>query len=108
MRYGNSTKRNSARRESPPRRATKSPIQQLLHDSYHHSLFALAANAPTLCEQRGFDAITHLKFLQNVGHVMFNGLFAQKELLRDFAIAQPRRDLFQDLMLALGEFIERA
>jgi len=41
--------------------------------------FPLTESAPVfLCQQCGFDTVPDLELLQNVGHVMFDGFFAEE------------------------------
>lgn len=53
------------------------------------------------------DAIARAEFLQNVGHVVLDRLFAQTEPPGDFLVGLTERDFSQDLLLSWCELAER-
>src|SRR5215208_7423586 len=59
-------------------------------------------------QQRRLDAVAHLELLQDVRHVVLDGLLAEMQLHADFFIAIAGGDPLQDLPLPLGKAVKRA
>ena len=54
-------------------------------------------------DERGLEAVVNFKFVENIGEVCLNRLFADEDFLADFFIGQPLGDQFEDFQLAPGE-----
>lgn len=57
--------------------------------------------------QRRLDAVAHLQFLQDVGHVVFYGLFLDVQFRTDLLVAETAGHPAQDLLFPAGEVGKR-
>ena len=80
--------------------------REALHASASLGFLVLALAGPR--QQRSFYSISHLQFLQDVGHMMLDSFLAELQLSTDFLVAIPSRNPFENLPLPLGQIIETA
>jgi hypothetical protein len=62
---------------------------------------------PSLGQQGRFDAAPDVQLLEDVRHVMLDGLLGEIQTLADLSICQAFPEELQDLTLPFGELIER-